>query len=430
MSEASHEVSLARQTAESAIPSPSLSIERVDDGVALKALEHDWRAVYARDADAQFFLSWDWLTRVFDANAGQWCVLVVRAGSVAVAFLPLRGKTYWSSTRDRFCTELRMAGTLDWADYTGLLCDPAHEAAAIAQLGAGLRDMGWRRLVLKNLRIAPHRLQHLLAQFPASGYRVRSHTRQSKTDGTDLLVCPGVALGTDFDAFLGDRVSAKSRQKIRRYLRKVDGSDDFRFTVSGPQTRDRDLDIFAALWADKWAQRKGAETQRLARSYRAIVARGLAAGNVFMPMLWQRDTPLGVLCSFIDADKGDVLFFATGRDERHTQLPVGLLLHAFSIRWAIGKGLRYYDFLRGNEAYKYTFGAVDRPIQYLTITPRSKMAATRGVLDRAALADVLRTSARYLSDGRHRRAAIGYQQALQLAPGNRPATEALKGLAT
>lgn len=430
MPEAGQDVASAQQTVDATLASAALSVERIDNGVALSALEHDWRSVYARDADAQLFLSWDWMTRVFAVNEGQWCVLVVRAENVAVAFLPLRGKTYWSHTRDRLCTELRLAGTLDWADYTGLLCDPAYEAAAIALLGARLRDMGWRRLVLKNLRIAPHRLRHLLAQFPASDYRVRSHTRQSKTDGTDLLVCPGVALGTDFDDFLGSRVSAKSRQKIRRYLRKVEGSDDYRFSVSGPETRDRDLDIFAALWADKWAPRKGAETQRLARSYRAIVARGLAAGNMFMPMLWQRDTPLGVLCSFIDADKGDVLFFATGRDERHTQLPVGLLLHAFSIRWAIANGLRYYDFLRGNEAYKYTFGAVDRPIQYLTITPRSKVTATRGVLDQAALDDVLHASGRYLADGRHRRAAIGYLQALELAPGNRQAGDALKRLAT
>ena len=38
----------------------------------------------------------------------------------------------------------------------------------------------------------------------------------------------------------------------------------------------------------------------------------------------------------------------------------GLLLKALTIRHAIDEGLAYYDFLRGDEAYKYDLGAGGR----------------------------------------------------------------------
>ena len=41
---------------------------------------------------------------------------------------------------------------------------------------------------------------------------------------------------------------------------------------------------------------------------------------------------------------------------------VGIVLVALEIQQAIADGYRCYDFLRGNEPYKYDFGAVDTPL--------------------------------------------------------------------
>ncbi len=45
----------------------------------------------------------------------------------------------------------------------------------------------------------------------------------------------------------------------------------------------------------------------------------------------------------------------------------GSLLIARYVERAIATGRRRLDFLRGNEAYKYEWGAVDEPIQRLLI---------------------------------------------------------------
>ena len=101
-----------------------------------------------------------------------------------------------------------------------------------------------------------------------------------------------------------------------------------------------------------WCWLKGSDTERLAAKYGMIVTRGLDEDMVMMPVLWHGDTPVGVLASFVDWHKSRLLFFVSGRDEQFRDLPVGLLLHAHNIRWAIENGIETYDLLRGNEPYR------------------------------------------------------------------------------
>jgi CelD/BcsL family acetyltransferase involved in cellulose biosynthesis len=78
-------------------------------------------------------------------------------------------------------------------------------------------------------------------------------------------------------------------------------------------------------------------------------------------VLWREETPLGALASFVDPQKASLLFYIGGRDESVDNPPPGLVLHAHSIRHAIANGFRTYDFLRGNEGYKYSLGAQTDP---------------------------------------------------------------------
>jgi CelD/BcsL family acetyltransferase involved in cellulose biosynthesis len=46
------------------------------------------------------------------------------------------------------------------------------------------------------------------------------------------------------------------------------------------------------------------------------------------------------------------------------------MIHAYVAR-AIERGIRRLDFLRGDEPYKYEWGAVDEPIQRLLVRRRT-----------------------------------------------------------
>ena len=50
--------------------------------------------------------------------------------------------------------------------------------------------------------------------------------------------------------------------------------------------------------------------------------------------------------------------------------PGVLMVHGL-IERAMDQGIRRLDFLRGNESYKYAWGAIDEPIQRLLIRRRN-----------------------------------------------------------
>lgn len=82
---------------------------------------------------------------------------------------------------------------------------------------------------------------------------------------------------------------------------------------------------------------------------------------------------LGALAFLIHERKGAMHFRIAGRDQSFNEPSPGLLLHARSIRMSIARGIKTYDFLRGNEPYKYSFGARDRKVRSLVITRRSRI---------------------------------------------------------
>jgi CelD/BcsL family acetyltransferase involved in cellulose biosynthesis len=54
--------------------------------------------------------------------------------------------------------------------------------------------------------------------------------------------------------------------------------------------------------------------------------------------------------------------YNSGLDKRFTEYSPGWVLLAHLLQWANENGRSEFDFMRGNEDYKYRFGAVDRTI--------------------------------------------------------------------
>ncbi|MBI5956281.1 MAG: GNAT family N-acetyltransferase, partial [Chloroflexi bacterium] len=59
---------------------------------------------------------------------------------------------------------------------------------------------------------------------------------------------------------------------------------------------------------------------------------------------------------------GTVSLYNSGFDPEFAHLSVGVAAAAFSIQDCLALGRRTMDFLRGDEPYKYDFGAIDRAI--------------------------------------------------------------------
>jgi CelD/BcsL family acetyltransferase involved in cellulose biosynthesis len=396
-----------------------VQIDIIDNLASLYRLREDWKTVYRADREAHFFLSWTWMSTWFEKMNGQWLILAARENAAAtdcIAFFPLRLRTK-IDRKARLYNEIAMGGNRV-ADYTGLLCIPEYDEKAIPAFARTLKAMHWTRLHLEGFRASQDRLQHFLKAFPSRTFTV-SELRAVNPDGTDNHICPLVDLPSDWDTYLA-RLSTNTRQKLRRLLRKIEDSGEFRITHATDATIDRDIDTLLRFWVARWGEHKGERAQSIQKHVRNLLRHWFDVGILFMPTLWQGDRPLGVLGSIIDRDKRSLLFWVAGRDDTVSNLSPGLVLHAHSIRYAIASGLTTYDFLRGNEAYKYSFGAREHAIKHLVISTCNRRNLGER-LERRSLPVALRLASEMHQASRFLDAERGYRQILETEPRYGPA---------
>lgn len=393
-----------------------MRVELITEMDGFSRLREDWDRVYCADPHAQLFLSWIWLCGWLPKLRDPWIILAVREDKPGpgrfVAFWPIRIETRIDA-KGVLCNDVKMAGN-HVADYTGFICRPEIENQAIAAFGRKLAEMNWSVLHLDNFAGPEYRVRQLLVRFSRSRFTSEVVGRVNKSDGIDNNVCPYAELPASFDEFLAS-LSANTRQKLRRLLRLVDEQDRYRITIASTETVSSDLDILLNFWRKKWVRTKGNATEGLVRTNRAMLLRSFELGLLYLPVIWQGDRALVALATLVDEAKGAYHFYMTGRDEEFDGPPLGMLLHAYSIRQAISAGFRRYDFLRGNEAYKYSFASKEDRIRYLKL--QTKTARNVGEkLDPRTLDAGLQLATELHQGGRLAEAERGYRQILGTCP--------------
>src|SRR5687768_575622 len=152
-----------------------MRVDVVETVEALEKLELSWQTVYEADAEAQFFLSWGWISQLLKDRRTGWCILAAKredAGGEYVAFFPLRLGVRFSERRGMFVNEIEMAGSFGWADYTGFICRPEHEAEAIRALSSHLLEMRWAKLNLRHLRVSDQRFTLFMSAFDQDRFAI------------------------------------------------------------------------------------------------------------------------------------------------------------------------------------------------------------------------------------------------------------------
>jgi CelD/BcsL family acetyltransferase involved in cellulose biosynthesis len=389
-----------------------MQVDVITDVETLAKLRQDWERLYKADPEAQFFVSWAWLVPYMRFYKGAWFVLAARLGnpgSPYVALMPLRMRTRMSGKTGLFFNEISMAGN-NAADYTGAICDPVHAEMALKAFGRHVAQMGWARLNLENLRMSRERVFAFIGQFSRDIFAMREFSRVNAADNVDNCRCFAAALPDTFDGYLDNVLSTNTRQKLRRFLRKVDAGE-LRITRADADTYERDIDTLLDLWRIKWGARKGDRLAAILHNNRRVLRDSFRNGTLYLPVLWQGDRPLGGLAIFVDPVKKALLFFMAGRDEAVTSVPTGLILHGHCIKLAIENGLTTYDFLRGDEPYKFAFGVTESKINCAQIYTKSgRNNGDR--LDTRSLNGIFAEVTRLHQQGQLERAENGYRQIL------------------
>jgi CelD/BcsL family acetyltransferase involved in cellulose biosynthesis len=400
-----------------------MRVDVVNGAEGLANLKGDWGAVYDADPDAQYFLSWDWVTAWSTEVHKSSFVLAVRSAGEAspyCAFLPLRLRIAAIKGGGHFSiVEMACEGV---ADYTGLLCRPEMEDDAIKALSQYVKSMGWKFLLFSSFRASDKRMQTILANFPKKYFEVEDFN-VIFPDGTDHGIFPYVELPTDWEDYLSTKLGSETRRKVRRFMRQVEGPDGFRITTTAADTLDRDLDTLFRFWTLMW----GSDHETYVNAHHVMFRRCFEAGSLYLTVMWQGDRALGALANLLDDVKKAMLFKVMSRDETFGNPSPGFVLYAYAIRHAIERGYGVCDFLQGNHAFKYSFGAEELKVAQKKVGRRSEPSSGE-ILDRGHLPAALRSTLTMHQQGRLAEAERGYRQILHMDPQSRDAALGLNRL--
>ena len=340
----------------------------IDMANAGDAFHAEWDDLCQADDQASIFLSRRYHEWIAKTN-GTFRLLEVRKQSKLIGLMPLGFKTNWNAELGRFQTDLIMPGNLFWADYCGYLAHPDWEQEVSRVLGLAVRSLNWNRLYMENWDASEVRRDAFLSAFDTPAYKHKFLEISTPDGSANNLICPRLDLPDSFESYLSG-LGRNSRQKLRRLMREFDDGD--MVVRSGQQSDIKDIVL---LWRERWAEEKGSKIDDYCQALAAALTAGILAGDMSFTVLISEGKMIGALCHYLDPLRKRALFFVGVRDMSLPSSNIGMLLHAIAIQAFIEKGWKTYDFLRGDEEYKFRLGAKAHDIIFVTVArdPITKM---------------------------------------------------------
>jgi CelD/BcsL family acetyltransferase involved in cellulose biosynthesis len=266
-------------------------------------------------------------------------VLVVRRGTRPIALLPL----YEEGRRLKL-----MGDGIVGSDYLGVVAQKEHQDEAARLLAFHLASHNADEVELDGLHDSDPLLPALDAAF---GGRASIEPRYR---------CPFVKLDGNFNAYINalpDGI-ASQWQRRRKWIEKRPG---YRLDIlRSPAEVSAGMDALFDLHRQRWQLEGGSEgiTTEVEGFHREAARHLAAIGWAVMFVLHAEGAPRAALYGFRHGDR--FAFYQSGHEPAWRPRSVGTVLLGHTIRWACQEGLTEYDFLRGDEPYKFRWATAER----------------------------------------------------------------------
>jgi CelD/BcsL family acetyltransferase involved in cellulose biosynthesis len=314
-----------------------------------------WDALVARSRAPAPFSGWAFQTAWHRAFAGAALHLFgVQGGDGEwVGLLPLYEAT------DPAGPVWRLVGGTDVADYLDLVCVRGREEEAWVALLPVLAASAPGPVDLRPIPAGSPTASILERLAPAAGLSCRVAVEDR---------CPVIALPATWDAYLAT-LSGKDRHELRRKLRRAEAGEPRVEVARTPEAVAALLDGFLSLHRLSKVGKARFMDAQMEAFFREIGGALAAAGQAALWMLWLADRPAAALFCL---EYGDTVgLYNSGFDPEARAMSPGVVLIARTIEDAIARRFARYDFLRGDEPYKYGFGAVPTDVLRVTLARRA-----------------------------------------------------------
>ncbi len=253
----------------------------------------------------------------------------------------------------------RFQGGTEVTDYLGPVSrreDRADVAEAyVANLAA---DVDWDEFVAGGLAVDSGWPEAFRRALAAHDLRVIDDDRED--------VCPRIELPGSHEDYLAS-LSGRLRQELNRKTRKLacDAGEVELVAVPADEVVGR-LDAFLDQAAESFPEKSGFfQRPDMHAWFRGLAEEFVGDGTFRLHELHVGGLPAASGISLVHG--GEWGLYNTVFDPALGSLAPGMVLVNLLIGAAADEGLGTFDLLRGDEDYKYRFGAVDRPLQRLVV---------------------------------------------------------------
>jgi len=294
----------------------------------------------------EYLAAW-WATR----GGGEWseeaqlALVTAEADGRLVGIAPL----FFATNRENL-PALLLLGSIEISDFLDLIVRPGDLDAFLPGLLDHLAGMpcDWKVLDWHNLLETSPSLPRLQAEAARRGWSCRVEPTYH---------APSIPLTGDFETYLGG-IDKKQRHEIRRKMRRAEelGGVDWHIVQDGAQLG-AGMDAFLDLMAGD-PQKAAFLTARMRAQMKAGAGAAFEAGWLQLAFLTIHGEKAAVYLNFDYG--GRIWVYNSGIDRRFMDYSPGWVLLGYLLKWSNENRRREFDFLRGDEDYKYRFGGVDR----------------------------------------------------------------------
>jgi CelD/BcsL family acetyltransferase involved in cellulose biosynthesis len=318
-----------------------LSTGIISDFTDLEAAAVEWRDLWRRSETATPFQSPAWLLpwwRHF--HPGQlFAITAWRAGQL-VGLAP-------SYREDGPMGRRLLPIGISVSDYHDILVDPADARQAGAALirEALRRSDGWDRWEWEEL-------------LPQAAILAVPFPPECRVEAVAQSACPVLSLA---GGTLAECLPPQQRRDVNQARNRASRRGGFHIERIGERDLETALDHLFRLHALRWRARGEAGVladERVQAFHREAAAGLLAEGLLRLYVLHMAGSVAAVFYGF--QHRARIYGYLTGLDPAFEYESPGVITIAHAIEQALAEGIREFHFLRGQEAYKYRWGAVDR----------------------------------------------------------------------
>ena len=313
-----------------------------------------WFSAYWQDNSAglnwdNFFVLPPWLRvwqQVFAPEARS-CILVGRQENrvIGIAPLILTGQT------------ASIIGNPDVCDYADFIVAPGKGDVFCAALLDEFKQRGVELLSLASVRPDSVVMTSMLTTARQCGCEVACEKDE-------------VTLERDLPATWNEYLqilSTKQRHEVRRKLRRLEeaGTVGYRF-IEDVALVPGFMDVFIRQFVESRTDKATFMTAEMGNFFRSMTDVIFEAGLLRLSVLELDSVPVAALIAF---DYNDVVYlYNSGYNPVYSSLSVGVLSKALCIKDSIERGKKRFDFLKGDERYKYHLGGQEVQLYRCQIT--------------------------------------------------------------